>query len=130
MGYFVQYTCMSFNLKALAAAILQLCWSNIMALLCEVMLWQLLWWLHQVERGCYGCCASQESINVSAVPMAPQVFFQPLSSRLAYPEFNKQCEQCEQQDNWRCEQDEKQYSCYKEGSLLSLGAPFLVLLTP
>ena len=76
------------------------------------------------------CCISQESINVSAVPMAPQVFFQPLSSRLAYPEFNKQCEQCEQQDNWRCEQDEKQYSCYKEGSLLSLGAPFLVLLTP
>ena len=50
------------------------------------------------------CCISQESINVSAVPMAPQVFFQPLSSRLAYPEFNKQCEQCEQQDNWRCEQ--------------------------
>ena len=60
---------------------------------------------------CYGCCnsccISQDRINVSAVPVAPQVFFQPLSSRLAYPEFNKQSKQCEQQDNWRCEQDQR-----------------------
>jgi len=31
---------------------------------------------------CYLCCASQERGNVSAVPMAPRVFFQPLSSAL------------------------------------------------
>ena len=35
------------------------------------------------------CCANQERINVSAVPMAPQVSFQPLSSSLAYPGFKK-----------------------------------------
>ena len=42
---------------------------------------------------CYGCCASQEKINVSAVPMAlPLVsFFQPLSSRLSCPRFNEWC---------------------------------------
>ena len=31
---------------------------------------------------CYSCCTSQERINMSAVPMAPWVFFQPLGSRL------------------------------------------------
>ena len=31
---------------------------------------------------CYGCCASQKRINVSAVPMAPSDFFQPLNSCL------------------------------------------------
>ena len=45
--------------------------------------------------GCYsGCCISQERITcLQFVPTAPQVFFQPLSSRLAYPGFSKQCEQ-------------------------------------
>ena len=57
-----------------------------------------------------GCFASQKRINVSAVPMTPPVFFQPLSSRLAYPGFTKYCEQCEKQDNWRHKQDEEQYS--------------------
>ena len=45
---------------------------------------------------------SQESINMSAVPTAPRVFFQPLSLSLAYPGFR---EQCDQQDNSHCEQD-------------------------
>ena len=40
---------------------------------------------------CYGSCASQKRINMSAVPIAPHMFFQPLSSHLAYPGFSKQC---------------------------------------
>ena len=95
-------------MKALAAAALGLHWSDIMGILCELMLWLryssvmvLLWLLLRLpsqpgERLCCGCRASQERINVSAVPMAPHIFFQPLSSSLAYPEFS---EQCEQQDN-------------------------------
>ena len=55
-------------------------------------------------RLCDGCCSSsQERINVSR-----QAFFQPLSSRLAYPGFSKQRGQCEQQDKWPHEQDEEQ----------------------
>ena len=42
---------------------------------------------------CYGCCVSQERINGSAVPMTSWVFFQSLSSCLAYPRFNEQCAQ-------------------------------------
>ena len=55
------------------------------------------------------CCASQERINVvlSVVPTALHVFFQPLRSHLAYPGFNKQCGQCEQQDCWHYEQDQQ-----------------------
>ena len=53
---------------------------------------------------CYSCCASQKRIHVSAVPMAPQVFFQPLSSCLAYPGLSQQCRQCKQQDNWHHKQ--------------------------
>lgn len=37
------------------------------------------------------CCASQERRTVSAVPEAPRVSFQPLSSRLACPRLCKQC---------------------------------------
>ena len=44
--------------------------------------------------------------NVSVVPMAPRVFFQPLSLCLAYPGFSKQCGQREQPDRWCCEQDQ------------------------
>ena len=58
---------------------------------------------------CYGCCTSQERINVSAVPMAPWIFFQPLSLHLAYPGFSKQCEQHEQRDNQCHQQDEEQW---------------------
>ena len=66
------------------------------------------WLSHERREYCYACCASQERINVSAVPMALCVFFQPLSSRIAYSGFNKQCAKCEQQDSWHHEQD-KQY---------------------
>ena len=40
---------------------------------------------------CYSCCSSQERINMSAVSMAPHIFFKPLSSHLAYHEFSEQC---------------------------------------
>ena len=56
----------------------------------------------------YGCCVSQERINVSTVLMAPHIFFQP------------QCVPCVdsmnsvhseiQWDNWYHEQDEEQYT--------------------
>ena len=38
---------------------------------------------------CYGCCTSQKRINASVVPMAPSIFFRPLSSHLAYHGFSK-----------------------------------------
>ena len=95
----------------LAAAALGPRWSNTMVMLYEVMLWLccyyimvILWLIIQPlhkpgERLYYGSCASQERRKVSAVPMAPCVFFQPLSSNLAYPGFSKQCGECEQ-DQW------------------------------
>ena len=59
-------------------------------------------------RLCYGCCVSQERINVSTVLMVPHIFFQP------------QCVPCVdsmnsvhseiQWDNWYHEQDEEQYT--------------------
>ena len=39
---------------------------------------------------CYGCSVNQERINVSAVPVAPWVSFQPLGLCLAYPGFSEQ----------------------------------------
>ena len=50
---------------------------------------------------CYVCCVSQKRgrvmvpcrINVSAVPKAPRVPFQPLSLSLAYPRFSEECRQ-------------------------------------
>jgi len=59
-----------------------LCYGYVMA---SVMLW-----LQPGERLLYGCCASQEGINASAVPMAPRIFFQPLSLHLAYSGFSRQ----------------------------------------
>ena len=59
------------------------------------------------ERGyVYGHFASQERINVSALPTDPWVF-QPLSSSFAYPGFNKQCRHFEQQGNWPHEKDQQ-----------------------
>ena len=83
-----------------------------MVILYEIMLWPRYGYLVVMlellcqpgKRLCYGCCASQERINVSAFPMAPRVFFQPLSLSLAYPGFS---EQCEHQDNWHREQDQQ-----------------------
>ena len=39
---------------------------------------------------CLSFCVNQKTINVSAVPTAPRVSFQPLNSPLAYPGFNEQ----------------------------------------
>ena len=115
----VWYTLISFTKKTLAPAALGLHWSNIMVMLYEVMfwlcsgclmvmLWLLLQLLHQRgDRQCYGSLASQERMEVSAVPMAPPVFFQPLSPCLDYPGLSKQCAQCEQQDSWHHEQDQQ-----------------------
>ena len=52
-----------------------------------------LWVSHERRELWYGCCAIQERINVSAVPMAPHIFFQLLSSCFAYPELSEQCAQ-------------------------------------
>ena len=93
-----------------------------MIMLYEVMLWLhygyimvMLWLppqlLHQPgERLSYGCHASQERINLSAVPTAPQVSFQPLRSSLAYHGFSELGAQREQQGNWHHERDQ-QYLC-------------------
>ena len=87
-------SCTHLVMKALAVAASGLHWSGIMVMLYEVMLWLLLWLLGQPgERLCYGCQASHERINMSAVSTAPQVFFQPLSSSLANPAFSEQCTQ-------------------------------------
>ena len=96
------------------AAALGLHWGSIMVMFCEVMLWLCYGYVMAVataaesagERLCYGRHASQERINLSAVPTAPRVFFQPLSSSLAYPGFSKQCKQCERQDNGHDEQNQ------------------------
>ena len=42
---------------------------------------------------CYGCCASLERINTSAVSTALLAFFQPLSSHLTCLGFSEQCAQ-------------------------------------
>ena len=92
---------MSFTMKALAAAALGLHWSDLCyKRLCygsvTVVLWLLPQLLHQAgERLCSGCHASQERIHVSAVPVAPQDSFQPLSLHLAHPGFSEQCGQHE-----------------------------------
>ncbi|CAM9288786.1 unnamed protein product [Rangifer tarandus platyrhynchus] len=82
--------------KALAAAALGLHWSNTMIMFYEVllrlhygyilvMLWLPLGLQHQPgERVCYGCRASQERINLSAIPSAPRIFFQPSHALLPW----------------------------------------------
>ena len=62
---------------------------------------EMLCWGRLCYGSSYGCCISQERINVSAVTMAPQLFFQTLNLCLAYPGFSWQCER---QDNWHHEQ--------------------------
>ena len=103
MGYCVQDTCKSFTVKALVllheghmAATSWLCYMRLCYGSILPMLW--LWLLHQTrERLCYGCHASQERINVSAVSTAPHISFQLPSLHLTYRGFS---EQCEQWDNW------------------------------
>ena len=51
-------------------------------------------WEERIQRVCcYGCCASQERINASAVPMVAWVFSQLPCLHLVYSGFNKQCTQ-------------------------------------
>ena len=65
-GNFVQYTYMSFTMKALVVALLGLHWSSLMVMLYEVLLclchgyiMVMSWLLCQPgERLCYGCHAS------------------------------------------------------------------------
>ena len=98
----VQYTCMNFTRKDLAAAALGLHWSTIVIMLYEAMLWLcygcimvMLWLLLLLvqqpgQRLCYGCRANQERRSISAVLTAPHIFFQPLSLCLAYNVFSEQ----------------------------------------
>ena len=110
-GGCVQHTCTSVTMKALAALGLPwvaswLCYGRSCYGYFLVMLWLLLWLLCQPgERLCYGHHAGQEGINVPALPTDPCIFFQTLSSSLAYPWFSEQCKQCEYQDNSHNEQN-------------------------
>ena len=100
-GCHVWYPCMRFTMKALAAAALGLPWSSLMVVLYKAMLWLchgyimallwlLLWLLHQKgERLCFGYHASQERINIYAVPMAPGIFLQLPRSHLTYLDSTK-----------------------------------------
>ena len=77
----------------------------------------MLWLLHQPgERLYYTCYAIQERINLSLVPTAPCVFFQSLSSSLAYPGSSKQCVQHEQQGSCCHKQDEQERVRAQPGS--------------
>ena len=105
MGDSVQFACVSFTVKALAAGVPGLQWRGIMAMLHAAMVWLCygyimvtlrlrLWLLHQAgDRLCYGCLASQERVNVSAAPTAPRMFSPHFSLPLAYQGFSEQCTQ-------------------------------------
>ena len=83
---------MRFTMKALAAAALGLPWSSLMVVLYKAILWLCHGYVMVAataaasagERLCYGCHASQERINVSAVPTAPCIFLQLPHSHLTY----------------------------------------------
>ena len=88
-------------MKALAVAALGLHWGNIMVMLYEVILW--LCYGYVVAAATAAVSERRESvlwplfqpggnkgINMSAVPMALRVSFQPLSSQVAYHRFSKQ----------------------------------------
>ena len=82
-------------MKALGVAALGLHWRDITVMLCEVMF--CLPYGYVMPAAMAAASARREALlwllcqpgddNVSAVPMAPQAFFQPLNSHLAYPEF-------------------------------------------
>ena len=87
-GFFVRCAWMSFTVKALIAAASWLSppgqpWGENIGCLLPRLLRQ------PGERLCYGCHASQDRRNVSAVPAPPGVSTQPLSSCLAYPGSEK-----------------------------------------
>ena len=60
-AYFVGYACMSFTMKALAAATLKLHWSSIMVVLYEVMLYEVMLWLY------YGCISQERGYVMATV---------------------------------------------------------------
>ena len=66
---------------------------------CEAVLWLCLLGQPREERlqhvCCCGCCASQEWVNLSAVPVIPWAFFPPPCSCLASRGFKAQCAQWE-----------------------------------
>ena len=85
------------------------------------MLWLLLQVLHQPgEKLLYGCRASQETVNLSAVTVAPWVSFQALNWCLAYPGFSEQCELYEWQENWHHKQDQQDTSSQRSNSIANI----------
>ena len=85
-----------------------------------VMLWLLLQVHQPGEKLCYGCCASQETVNLSAVTVAPWVSFQALNWCLAYPGFSEQCELYEWQENWHHKQDQQDTSSQRSNSIANI----------
>ena len=100
-------SCTHLVMKALAVAASGLHWSGIMVMLYEVMLWLLLWLLGQPgERLCYGCQASHERINMSAVSTAPQVFSSLLAQALPTLHSVNSAHSEKQQDNLHHKHDQ------------------------
>ena len=66
MSYPVHHACMSSTMKALAAAALELHWSNITIMLYEVMFWLHIARLWLCYGFCYGGCVSQQKSCVMA----------------------------------------------------------------
>ena len=64
------------------------------------------------ERLCYGCCAIQRRINVSAVLTDPHILLQPLAHALATLCSVNSVNSEIQQDNLHYKQDEQQYNCH------------------
>ena len=94
----------------------------------------MLWLLHQPgDRLCCGCHATQERINLSSVPTSPCIFFQSLSSNLAYTGSSKECVQHEQQGSWCHKQDQQDreselsLAVGHAGGRMALGQPAAVV---
>lgn len=66
LGDSVQFACMSFAVKALAAGVLGLQWSGIMAMLCETMVWPCYGYIMVTLWLLLGCCIRQETGCVTA----------------------------------------------------------------
>ena len=103
-GYFVQCTCTSFSMKALAAAALELHWSDITAVLYEVVSWLCYSYGYVMIVAMAAVLARREAVlwplcqtgnnKLFALPMTLWLFFQPLSSCFTYPEFKTDTKYC------------------------------------
>ena len=79
----MQYACVNFTVKALAAAALGLHRGDTVAMLCEPVLWLRYCYImvklrlrrQPGERLCYGCRAIQQRIDVPTVPQLPCSLF-------------------------------------------------------